>query len=222
MKKELRNGLIVLGCVAIFLSIAFYISKSKKEDRPKLPFYGKGEAIQPNEYDASMDNAIHRVSDFKFINQEGKVVTQKTFADCIYVSDYIFTTCPGICKEMSREMKKVYQKFINNSQVKILSHTSKPEEDSVSVLLSYAKSLGVTQHDKWMFVTGNIDSLYKMALKNYLIVDETESEIGNTFVHTERMALIDKNKHIRGFYDGTKPAETEKLIKDIEKLLSEK
>lgn len=222
MKKELRNGLIAFGCVLFFLFTALYISKNNKEHRPKLPFYGKGLVVQPNEYDFSMDSLIHRVSDFRFINQEGKIVTQKTFTDCIYITDYIFTTCPGICKDMSREMQKVYHKFLQNPEVKILSHTSKPNEDSIPVLFDYAISQGVSNHGKWNFVTGNIDSLYQMALKNYLIVDEAESEVGNTFVHTERMALIDKRKHIRGFYDGTNPAETERLIKDIEKLLSEK
>ena len=121
MKKEIRNALLVFIAVVIFLSVAFFISQTNKAQRPKLPFYGSGLVIQPNEYDASIDSAIHKVSDFSFINQEGKTISQKNFNNSVYVTNYIFTTCPGICKDMSKEMKKVYKKFEHNNQVKILS-----------------------------------------------------------------------------------------------------
>ncbi len=221
MKKEISNALIVFIAIVIFLSAAFLISQANKAKRPKLPYYESGLVIQPNEYNASLDSVLHKVSNFSFVNQKGKNISQQNFKNCVYVADYIFTTCPGICKDMSREMKKVYQKFEKNDQVKILSHTSKPSEDSVAVLLAYAIRQGVYNHDKWYFVTGNIDSLYQMALKSYLIVNPDEAVAGNTFVHTERVALIDKRQHIRGFYDGTNPAETSRLIEDIEKLLTE-
>lgn len=221
MKKEIRNALVALVLVVAFLSTAYFISQNRKANLPKLPFYGEGLVISPSEYNPAMDSLLHHVGDFEFTNQLGKNVTQKDFANSIYIANYIFTTCPGICKDMTRELRRVYKKFENDDRVKILSHTSKPEEDSVSVLFAYAQRQGVREPQQWQFVTGNIDSLHSIALHDYLIANPDDARDGNTFVHTERVALIDKNKHIRGFYDATSPAEVDKMMADIEKLLLE-
>ncbi|TAH27499.1 MAG: SCO family protein [Cytophagales bacterium] len=221
MNNQLKNGFWVLCLVSIFLSGAYFISKYKKSKKPQLPYYGKGITINPNEFQSEVEPYIHKIGKFEFINQHNEPITEQDFKDCIYIANYIFTTCPGICKDMTRELRKIYTHFKSDSSIKILSHTSKPEEDSVSVLYDFSKSQGVSEQNKWHFVTGNIDSLYQMALSSYLIVNPEDEKTNGTFVHTERVALIDQRLHIRGFYDATDPKETGRLIKDIELLKKE-
>ena len=221
MTKEIKNGLVAFAVAALFLSTAYYLSWNRKSKLPKLPFYGENVIISPSEYSAAIAPTLHKVGNFSFTNQLGKTVTQKDFDSSIYIANYIFTTCPGICKDMTKELRRVYQQIESRPQVKILSHTSKPEEDSVEVLYSFAQRNGVKRHNQWVFVTGNIDSLHQIALKGYLIANPDDARDGNTFVHTERVALIDKNKHIRGFYDATSAKEINEMMLDIDKLLTE-
>lgn len=170
-------------------------------------------------------NKHHRISDFELINQDGNAVSQKNFEGKIYVADFFFTTCSSICPRMSSQLHRVSEKFSDEPDVMILSHTVMPEVDSVYVLAEYAKHYHADS-EKWMFVTGEKKKIYELARKSYLAVkdinlasDQNGDE--HDFIHTENFILVDKNKRIRGFYDGTSMDDVNRLIEEMEILLRE-
>ncbi|MBY0426133.1 MAG: SCO family protein [Cytophagales bacterium] len=163
----------------------------------------------------------NRVGEFSFQDQQGRTITQANVANTIYVADYFFVQCPGICKKMSSELERVYREFEQEPRVKILSHTAKPEEDSTQALMAYAQMHGVKDHNKWLFLTGEKKALYVTARNQYFIVNDKGDGGDEDFIHTERFVLVDKNNYIRGYYDGTDSVEVSKLIGDIRVLLKE-
>ena len=162
---------------------------------------------------------MHRIADFELINQDGKIVTQKDFEGVIYVADFFFTTCRSICPKMSTQMQRVFEEFKDNEQIMMLSHTVYPEVDSVPVLAEYAKKYNADSK-KWMLVTGDKKHIYELARKSYFAVTTEGSGDEDDFIHTENFILIDKEKRIRGFYDGTSPKDVDRLIEEI-KILQE-
>jgi len=211
-KKSILSILLLTGAAAAII-IGVVLTKKDKPLR-LLPYYGPPQEINNG------DTTFHTVKDFSFINQFGEKTTQKDFENSIYVTDYFFVTCQSICPIMSESMQKIAKQFEANSEIKFLSHTVNPEEDSVSVLLDYA-----TKHNakkgNWYFVTGNKKEMYDMARYSYFL-DAEEGDGGpDDFIHTQNFALVDKEKHIRGYYDGTNPAQMEQLVKDINLLLKE-
>lgn len=160
---------------------------------------------------------------FSFTTQDGKQMTEKDVAGKIFVAEYFFTTCKGICPKMNENMKLVYEQFKGENDFLILSHTSDPENDSAAQLKKYADSLNVNT-DQWVFLTGRKDSLYKMARVSYTIDDPANNlkSIDDDFLHTQFWALVDRNGDVRKVYDGLKQSEVKELIKDAEKLLREK
>lgn len=171
---------------------------------------------------------LNYVQDFSFINQNGEVITQKNFTGNVYVAEYFFTTCKGICPKMNANMKIIFDKFKNEQYFKIISHTCMPEIDSVPLLKAYEQKLlgdSISNKSKtnWHFVTGNKDSLYKMARESYLLDNEKNNSINikDQFIHTQFFALVDKQGQVRGVYDALKNDELQKLEKDLESLLKE-
>jgi protein SCO1/2 len=166
---------------------------------------------------------VSYVRPFAFINQDGKTITNKDVAGKVYVAEYFFTTCKGICPKMNNNMKLVYEKFKNENNFLILSHTCDPEQDSAAQLKKYSDSLGVNT-SRWMFLTGRKDSLYTMARISYTIDDPANNlrSIDDDFLHTQFWALVDKNGDVRKIYDGLKQNEINELISDIKKMLKEK
>jgi len=167
------------------------------------------------------------VQDFSFTDQNGQKVDGNTVDGKVYVTEYFFTTCKGICPKMNANMQTVYEKFKNDENFAIISHTSMPETDSIPLMKAYEKRMvGNDPHfaAKWYFVTGSKDSLYKMARQSYLLDnDKNNSEnIEDHFIHTQFFALVDKEKRVRGIYDGLKKNEIERLDTDIASLLKEK
>ena len=164
------------------------------------------------------------VRPFSLTNQDGKQITEKDVAGKVYVAEYFFTTCKGICPDMNNNMKLVYEAFKNEPDLLILSHTSDPETDTPEQLKKYADSLGVNTN-KWIFLTGRKDSLYNIARVSYLIDDPQNNlkSIDDQFIHSQFWALVDRNGNvIKEVYDGLKKAEVEKLIKDARRLLKAK
>jgi protein SCO1 len=163
---------------------------------------------------------ISIVQPFSFTNQDGKPVTDKDVEGKVYVAEYFFTTCPGICPTMNTNMKRVYEKFKNEKDFLILSHTSDPERDSVSTLKKYADSLGVNTA-KWIFLTGRKDSLYSTARVSYTIDDPANNlkSIEDQFLHTQFWALVNKKGEVKKVYDGLKESEIDAMIKEIKKML---
>lgn len=169
---------------------------------------------------------LNYVQDFTFTGQNGKTVNQHNVEGKVYVAEYFFTTCKGICPKMNENMKIVYDKFKNESDFAIVSHTSMPETDSVPLMKRYEEKLiGKTPENpaKWYFVTGSKDSLYKMARVSYLLDNDKNNSVNikDHFIHTQFFALVDKQMRVRGIYDGLKPDEIDKLEEDIAKLLKE-
>lgn len=195
--------------------MAWYLF-NKQEGKPirTLAYFGKKKSMK------SGDTTYHTVKPFLFIDQHNEKVTEETVRGKIYVTDFFFTTCQSICPVMSNQLERVYEKFRNNKEVLILSHTVAPEEDSVSVLMDYAKLHGV-KDKQWLFVTGEKKHLYDMARQSYLLNDEHGNGDDEDFIHTQNFALVDKERRLRGFYDGTDSLEVSRLITDMELLLEE-
>jgi protein SCO1/2 len=214
-----KDKLFIAGILLLLVGLVAFVFYKKNYSYRKLPYYTF--THNGDEYIYSEVPPSHTVGNFNLINQKGEKTDQQKMADCIYVADYIFTTCPGICKIMSSEMTEVYNEFKNEDHFKILSHTSKPEQDSLPVLLKYAESQGADNPEKWMFLTGDKKELQRMAYEQYGIINQEDLEEEGSFVHTEMFVLVDKNKYIRGYYDGTNPTEVNQMKQDIHELLKE-
>lgn len=167
------------------------------------------------------------VQDFSFTDQNGHVVNEHNVEGKVYVTNYFFTTCKGICPKMNFNLSGVYNQFKNDKDFAILSHTSMPETDSVPLLKAYETKMIGKDPDyaaKWYFVTGDKDSLYKMARQSYLLDNPKNNSINiaEAFIHTQFFSLVDKQARVRGIYDGLKPDEIARMEKDIKTLLKEK
>ncbi len=162
----------------------------------------------------------HKIADFSLVNQNGKTITQNDYKNKIYVADFFFTTCPTICPIMTKNMANIQKEIINDDEVMLLSHSVTPEIDTVAQLKRYAIEKGVID-SKWNLVTGDKKEIYKLARKSYLAVKDDGDGGPFDMVHTENFMLIDKKRQIRGFYDGTKPEDIEKLLNDISHLKKE-
>lgn len=165
---------------------------------------------------------LSTVQPYQFTRQDGQQVTQKETIGRVYVAEYFFTTCKGICPKMNKNMKAIYDQFKTDSSFMVLSHTVNPETDSLPVLKHYADSLGA-QVNNWWFLTGTKSDLYRSARESYLLDDPKNStkNIDEQFLHTQFFALVDKQGRVRGIYDGIKKEEVSDLVADIKKLISE-
>ena len=160
------------------------------------------------------------VQPFRFITQDGKQFTDKDVAGKVFVAEYFFTTCKGICPRLNTNMRLIYDRFKNEKDFLILSHTCNPETDSASRLKEYADSMKVST-ERWVFLTGRKDSLYYQARLCYHIDDPKNNlrSIDEDFLHTQFFALVDKKGEVKKIYDGLKQSEVEEMISDIDKLL---
>jgi len=166
---------------------------------------------------------LNDVKPFSFVNQNGKIISERDVAGKVYVAEYFFTTCQGICPILNTNMKKIYEAYKNEPDFQILSHTCDPDRDSVGRLKKYADSLHVNT-GTWWFLTGRKDSLYNTARISYLLDDpkNNRQNIEEQFLHTQFFALVDRNGQVRKkIYDGLKKEELEELKKDIAVLLKE-
>ena len=194
------------------------------------------QALKPKErlaiYEPSMVNAelvdtsvqyirkYHKIAPFKLINQNGDTITEANYKDKIYVADFFFTTCLSICPMMTDNMVRIQEKIINDPEVMLLSHSVTPVIDSVPRLKAYAEEKGVVD-SKWNMVTGDKKQIYNLARKSYLAVKTVGDGGPFDMIHTGNFILVDKEKQIRGFYDGTKEEDIQQLLHDIEVLKNE-
>lgn len=174
--------------------------------------------------DLSRKGFGHRIQEFSFTDQSGKSYGSKDLEDKIYVAEYFFTTCGTICPVMNAEMQRVQAAFKGNNQFKILSFTVDPETDSVAQMKNYADAHGADP-TQWHFLTGDKKDLYKLARRSFFVLKPAEAQnqgdVGSDFIHTNYFVLVDTQKRIRGYYDGTNPKEVDKLIRDVQKLMEE-
>lgn len=191
---------------AIFMGYFYKINHEQKKSA--LPVLG---------------NPGHHVEDFSFTNQEGRTITNADVKGKIYVVEYFFATCKGICPKMNDHLSNVARAFKGNKNVLILSHTVDPIKDSVPALKEYSLRFDADPA-QWMFLTGDKKKLYDMARYSYLISakDDTAGvSIDQDFIHDNHYVLVDGDGRVRGFYDGLKMEEVNKLISDINTLLKE-
>jgi protein SCO1/2 len=206
--------IVVISCLQL--------ATKKAEGKKELPFYNTAD-FTPQWIDRSsvIYDSIHTIPNFQFVNQDGNQVTEKTFSGKIYVTDFFFTSCPGICKRLTTNLLLVQAVFKNDEQVLLLSHSVTPETDDTAKLQQYARAFGVIKN-KWHLVTGKRDEIYGIA-RNAYYADEDMGmkKNSNDFLHTENMLLIDKHRRIRGVYKGTSVKDVNDLIADIKILEAE-
>jgi len=215
MLDFIKKYRILIGTFLIFSIITITLFYNVLKPNKTLPIYNPAD-VNPELVDSTAQYIArgHKIANFSFINQNGKVITQKDYEGKIYVADFFFTTCGSICPIMTTNMIDVQKAFLNNPKVMLLSHSVTPDIDSVSILKKYALEKGVID-SKWNLVTGDKKEIYSMARKSYLAVKLGKPSELYDMVHTENFVLVDTHKHIRGFYDGTKKEEIKRLIDDI-------
>ena len=187
-----------------------------------LPFFNSAE-FTPEWISETSDQyaTIHKIPAFKFTNQEGKYVTNKTYEGKIYVVDFFFTSCPGICPRLAKNMGALQATFKDDKEVLLLSHSVTPVKDSVPVLKEYALENNVDS-TKWNLVTGPKREIYDIARKAYFADEDfVKTQDEDAFIHTENFILIDKKGRIRGVYNGTLAVETERIVRHIKLLKKE-
>jgi protein SCO1/2 len=204
-----------LGFFLVFSAITIYLFYNALKPEKSLPIFNPAD-VNPELVDSTVQykSKYHTIADFSFINQNGKTVTQKNYEGKIYVADFFFTTCGSICPKMTTNLVEVQNAFLNNPKVLILSHSVLPDVDDVAKLKAYALKNGVNDK-KWNLVTGDKAAIYRMARKSYLAVKQGNPDELYDMVHTENFVLVDTKRRVRGFYDGTKKEEIQRLIADI-------
>jgi protein SCO1/2 len=212
MKKLIGLALII---------IAFSACKFNSADKPKLPIMGNRDAVTKTVNGKQVVDTVYQtIPDFKFVNQYGDTITQKSLKGDIYVADFFFTTCPSICPIMHRNMLNVYKEFKNVPDFKIISHTIDPKHDSVAVMKKYADKLGISGNSWWL-LQGDKEKTYDLGQKNYLVAVKQDDGTPGGYVHQGWFVLVDKQKRIRGYYDGTDEKQVAKMIDDIKILRAE-
>ena len=201
--------LVVFSIVGVTV---FYQIMSQEE---RLKIYNPID-INPRLVDISVKNLKknHTISDFELTNQNGKKITNTTYENKIYIADFFFTRCQTICISMAYNMSELQEYYKDDNDIMFLSHSVTPTIDSVPVLKEYAFNKGVID-GKWNITTGSKSHIYDLARKNYFAVLDEGSGDENDFIHTEQFVLIDKERRIRGFYDGTEIEDMNKIKKDI-------
>lgn len=230
MRLLLEVNRLILPFIFVFALFTSCQQEVKKEQTvvketsrvEHLPYYDDASFtphwLTPN---SEEEKQFHKIPDFKLVNQLGDTLTQKTFDDKLYITDFFFTSCPGICLKMTGNMSKLQEEFKEDADILLLSHSVTPSIDSVSVLKTYAEKNAIMDN-KWHLVTGDKMEIYELGRKQYFV----ENDLGipkdiNDFLHTENFLLIDKNKHIRGIYNGLNRASIAQLITDIKALKKE-
>ncbi|MEW7277081.1 SCO family protein [Aquimarina sp. 2201CG1-2-11] len=186
----------------------------------KLPYFVSS-SFTPHWFSTSDLMNKHKIPAFSFINQVGDTVTNETYKDKIYVADFFFTICPGICPQLTKNMLYLQKTYKTDNDIKLLSHTVMPWHDSVPVLQDYAIRNEVDL-EKWNLVTGDKNEIYEIARKGYFADEDfVKTQDENNFIHTENFILIDKKGYIRGVYNGTIALDVKRLIRHIEILKKE-
>ena len=206
----------ILGIVLFFLSaIIVYLFYNALKPQETLAIY-QPSMVNPELVDSTLRDIrkYHTVADFSLTNQNGETVTQDDYADKIYIADFFFTTCPTICPIMTKNMAEIQEKIQGDEDVLLLSHSVTPQIDSVARLKQYALEKGVDD-TKWNLVTGDKKEIYDLARKSYMAVKEDGDGGPFDMIHTENFILVDKERRIRGFYDGTDGEDVEKLLDDL-------
>lgn len=196
-----------------FYILFFLVIASCNSNEKRLPFYDTPDFTP--KWEMPNSKTFHQIRPFKLINQENKTFTEKDIEGKICVTDFFFTTCAGICPKMTNSMADLQKEFMNDDNILLLSHSVTPNKDSVSVLKQYAKDKKV-DFKRWKLLTGDKNEIYDLGRKYYFVEeDEGIKKNNDIFLHTENFILIDKQRHIRGIYNGLNPNSIQNLIREI-------
>jgi protein SCO1/2 len=188
---------------------------ASREKITELPYFNSAD------FTPEWNTPKHKIPEFSFINQNGKEVNNKTFKGKIYIADFFFTSCPGICPKLTKNMRAIQEAYKNQDNIMLLSHTVMPWRDSIPLLKQYAEKYHVNS-EKWHLVTGDKDALYDIARNGYFADEDfTKTQDESNFIHTENFILIDKEGYIRGVYNGTLPVDVERLKRHVKILMKE-
>ena len=204
---------IVFSILSIIIMVLFYNALQPKKT---LTIY-QPSMVNAELVDSTLQHVkkYHTIADFSLTNQNGITITQSDYKGKIYIADFFFTTCPTICPIMTKNMAVIQEHISYDDDVLLLSHSVTPVIDSVAQLKKYALEKGVNDA-KWNLVTGDKKQIYQLARKSYLAVKNDGDGGPFDMIHTENFILVDKERRIRGFYDGTKTGDIEKLLKDLD------
>ena len=196
-----------------YLLPVFILFQSCQEEAAKeLPILG-------NTYEEAGKKIYHEIREFSFVNQDSMEITNEVFEGKAYISDHFFISCPTICPKLSKSMLRIHDKFKSDERLLLLSHSIDTKYDTIPRLKKYAENLGVTS-DKWHFVTGEKDQILDIA-EDYFNVALEDADAPGGYNHSGRLVLVDKNRHLRAFCDGTDTESVTKFLGDIEHLLAE-
>lgn len=214
---------LIVGLIFVVGVGVAYVFTRPKEKPLKVynPIDVESEMV---EKDLARKGFGHTIQEFSFTDQEGKPYGSKDLKGKIYVAEYFFTTCGTICPRMNAEMQRVQAAYKGEDRFKIVSFTVNPETDSVAQMKMYAEG-HQADPKQWHFLTGEKTDLYKLARRSFFVLKPAEAanqgDVGSDFIHTNYFVLVDTQKRIRGYYDGTDSREVDKLIGDVRKLLDE-
>lgn len=216
-----KKSIPTLIFLAVFSVIGITVFYQLLAVEKRLKIYNPID-VNPRLVDASVKNVRknHTIGKFELINQNGETITNKNYEGKIYIADFFFTRCQTICIQMAYNMSELQEFYKDDKDIMFLSHSVTPVMDSVPVLKAYAEQKGVI-NGKWNVTTGPKKHIYELARKSYFAVLDEGDGGEQDFIHTEQFVLIDKERRIRGFYDGTAKEDMEKLKKDVEILKEE-
>ncbi|HSI89772.1 MAG TPA: SCO family protein [Adhaeribacter sp.] len=212
-RKVLLLGLLLLVPVLVFLFL-----KGFGTNHYDLPTYFPELDNDGNAVVQRGDTVFKKIPDFSLTSQEGKVITQQNLDNSVYVANFFFVSCEGICKKMTSQMTRVQDKFRGNPEVKLVSYTVDPERDSVEALQRYADMYNADAK-QWFLLTGEKKAIYDLAQTGYMLPVQEGPDGTVDFVHSEKFLLVDKDKKVRGLYNGTDPKDVDRLITEIGVLL---
>lgn len=194
----------------LFFVLLFSISCST-EEKP-LPYLGFTEIVNG-------DTLYHKIPEFSYLNQDGQVVSNESYADQIYIADFFFVHCPSICPKVTQQMLRLHDRYIDDPRVKLVSHTLDPKRDSIPVLKAYADKIDV-KSKQWDFLLGKEDETLEIA-DEYFVPAFKDPDAPGGFDHSGKLILVDKDRHVRGFAEGTDPESVTSFFKTIDQLLDE-
>lgn len=216
----MKSSLAIILFAVTGLQFSCSGSKDSQESSTTLPVLGN-KYVNEFEIEGKIvkDTVFHKIADFSFTNQEGKQVNNASVEGKVYVADFFFTSCPTICPIMKTQMLRVYEKYKDEPNFMILSHTLDPEHDTPELLKDYAAKIGVEDDKTWNFLSGDQEKIFEIGQTSYLTTAMSDKNEPGGILHSGAFVLVDQQGRIRGVYDGTKEEQVNRLMKDIPKLL---
>ncbi len=204
--------------IAVFILLCFTLFSCKEAIR-KLPYYDTADFTP--KWEMKDANSFHAIRNFNLTDQEGNTFSEKNLDGKICVADFFFTSCPGICPKLATSMSDLQKEFLHDNDILLISHSVTPEKDSVPILKKYASDNEI-DFKKWKLLTGNRSDIYDLGRRYYFVEEDLGVKSDSTvFLHTENFVLIDKQRHIRGIYNGLDPNSITALKNDIKELKKE-